>query len=105
MHLWFFAFWAIIKAYEKEKAMKNRHGDEYSFEHLGNNIYKFVMGGTSMRYCRMGGFEGQDVVDHTSLSYFDPAGGPFIGIGDKLSIGTVKHIKSSSEGFMIEVHA
>lgn len=83
--------------------MRNRHGEEYSFYPKGNNQYKFVMTGSSMKYCRMGGLEGQEGVDHSNLGFFDPAGGPFIGLGAKLPIGTVKHIKSTEDGIIIEV--
>lgn len=81
----------------------NRHSDTYWYEPEGNNQFKFVMTGSSMKYCRMGGLEGQEHVDHSNLGFFDPAGGPFIALGSKLPIGVVKHIKSTEDGLIIEV--
>lgn len=81
----------------------NRYRDTYYYEPKVDNQFLFVMTGTSMQYCRMGGLEGQEGVDHSNLGFFDPAGGPFIGLGAKLPIGTVKHIKSTEDGIIIEV--
>lgn len=39
--------------------MKNRYGDEYYFEKIGEKEYRFVMEGKSLEYGRAGGKEGQ----------------------------------------------
>jgi hypothetical protein len=83
--------------------MKNRYGDKYSFEPIGDNIYKFVMTGDSMNWCRYGGQENQDGIDYNNLGFFDPSGGPFISVGNELEIGIVKHIKSTADGIIIKV--
>jgi len=89
--------------------MKNRYGDEYHWEKISDKEYKFVMEGDSMKYCRFGGKEGQSGIDPNDLGMFDPSGGPFVGIGHQLwdeqqgTYKTVKRIRSSDEGFIVEV--
>lgn len=64
--------------------MKNRYGDEYYWEQTGDKEYRFVMEGTSMDYCRMGGKRGQENIDMNDLGMFDPSGGPFVEVGGKI---------------------
>jgi hypothetical protein len=78
--------------------MRNRHGETYSFEQVEPNIYKYV-GNTS--YCRMGAVEGQDVVDLNNLGFFDPSGGPFVGVGGMLNGHEIVKIASTQDGIFI----
>ena len=89
--------------------MKNRYGDEYHYEKIGENEYKFVMEGDSMTYCR---FEG---IDHDDLGMFDPSGGPYVAVGSKIFFDEiqsgqkgdepliVKRIRSTDDGITVEV--
>jgi hypothetical protein len=83
--------------------MKNRYGDEYHWEALGGNQYKFVMTGDSMDYFSFGGLPGQKEFDADDLGFFDPAGGPFIGVGDLFMGRKINRIRSTKEGMIIEV--
>jgi len=83
--------------------MKNRYGDEYRWEKLNDNEYKFVMEGTSMKYCRWGGKEGQRGIDPNDLGMFDPSGGPYVDIGRLIEVGTVTHIRKTDQGFIVKV--
>ena len=85
------------------KTYKNRYGDEYWFVEMKPNQYLFHMSGDSMKYCRFGGREMQERVDMNDLGFFDPSGGPFIAIGEKLPFGTVNRIQSVEEGIVITV--
>ncbi len=58
--------------------MKNRHGDEYSFQKLSENTYTIV---GDLKYWRYGGREGQQQMDMSDVGYVDPSGGPFISLG------------------------
>ena len=89
--------------------MKNRYGDEYHYEKIGENEYKFVMEGDSMTYCR---FEG---IDHDDLRMFDPSGGPYVAVGSKIFFDEiqggqkgdepliVKRIRRTDDGITVEV--
>lgn len=83
--------------------MRNRYGDEYYWEKLSDNEYKFVMEGDSMKYCRMGGKEGQEGIDPNDLRMFDPSGGPYIEIGSLVEGCVVKHIRSVDKSFVVTV--
>ena len=85
------------------KKYRNRYGDEYYYELVGENTYKFVMEGDSMKWCRFGGLENQHGVDYNDLGMFDPSGGPYVDIGSRLPIGVVKRLRSTDEGIIIEV--
>lgn len=94
--------------------MKNRYGDNYHYEKINENQYKFVMEGKSMDYCRIGGKEGQQGLDPNDLGMFDPSGGPYVAVGSKIYYDevlngrkedppiTVKRIRSTEEGFIVE---
>ena len=58
--------------------MKNRYGDQYTFEKVCDNAYTIV---GDLKYWRFGGREGQQQIDFTDLGFVDPSGGPFIGVG------------------------
>lgn len=83
--------------------MKNRYGDEYHWEKLNDNEYKFVMQGTSLDYCRYGGKEGQRGIDPNDLGMFDPSGGPYVAIGSLVEGRVVERIRSTDEGFIVKV--
>jgi len=95
--------------------MKNRYGDEYHYEKISDNQYKFVMEGDSMKYCRFGGKEGQEGIDMNDLGMFDPSGGPYVAVGSKVYFDEiqgghkgdepliVERISSTDEGFIVEV--
>lgn len=83
--------------------MRNRYGDEYHWEKLNENEYRFVMTGKSLEYGRVGGKEGQDGIDMSDLGFFDPSGGPFIGIGSIVEDKTVSHIHHDGEYYIVSV--
>ena len=83
--------------------MKNRYGDEYHWEQISDNEYKFVMQGTSMDYCRYGGKDGQEGIDLNDLGMFDPSGGPYVAIGSLVEGRVVEHIRSAEETFIVKV--
>jgi len=71
--------------------MRNRHGTEYWFEKVSDKKYRFHMDPESkLHFMRMGGREGQDELDMDDLGFFDPVGGPFISVGDKLYWSDIK---------------
>jgi hypothetical protein len=95
--------------------MKNRYGDEYHYEKISENQYKFVMEGDSIKYCRFGGKDGQEGIDMNDLGMFDPSGGPYVAVGSKVYFDEiqggqkgdepliVERIRSTDEGFIVEV--
>jgi len=95
--------------------MKNRYGDEYHYEKIGENEYKFVMEGTSLDHCRFAGKVGQEGIDQDDLGMFDPSGGPFVAIGSKIFYNEIQggqkgneplivtRIRSTDDGIFVEV--
>jgi len=94
--------------------MKNGYGDEYYYEQIGENEYRFVMEGKSLEYGRVGGKEGQNEIDMNDLGFFDPSGGPFVGIGSSIYYDEIKgaekqpplkvaHIRSDGDSYVVEV--
>lgn len=83
--------------------MKNRYGDEYHWEKISDNEYKFVMEGDSMKYHRYGGKDGQESIDPNDLGMFDPSGGPYVAIGSLVEGRVVEHIRSAEETFIVRV--
>lgn len=61
--------------------MRNRYGDQYTFEKVSENIYTIV---GDLKYWRYGGREGQEQMDFSDLGFVDPSGGPFISLGYKI---------------------
>jgi len=82
--------------------MKNRYGNEYHFEKIGDNEYT-IKGDLS--YWRFGGREGVEGVDMNNLGYVDPSGGPFISHGYEIEGRKVTNIASNSEGIFFTVEA
>ena len=94
--------------------MKNRYGDEYYWEQIGDKEYRFVMEGTSMNYCRIGGKEGQEGVDPNDLGMFDGSGGPYVAVGGGIFwdeiLGAeeqppliINHIRYDGNNFIVKV--
>lgn len=69
--------------------MKNRYGDEYSFNKVSENIYTIV---GDLKYWRYGGREGQAQMDFSDLGFVDPSGGPFIEVGMSIEGRKIKKI-------------
>lgn len=80
--------------------MKNRYGDEYSFELIGENTYKFV---GNPKFARYGGKDYAESIDMNDLGFFDPEGGPFISEGFKIDKKPVKRIFIENETICFEV--
>jgi hypothetical protein len=80
--------------------MKNRYGNEYSFEKVAENTYKIV---GELSYWRFGGKEGQNQMDFTDLGFVDPSGGPFISPGYVIEGRKVIRISSKDEDIFFEV--
>jgi hypothetical protein len=64
--------------------MKNRHGIEYSFVKVGDNLYRFDMAEEGMEYMRIGGKDNQPGIDYNDLGMFDPSGGPYVAVGERI---------------------
>lgn len=80
--------------------MRNRYGDEYSFNKVDENTYTIV---GDLKYWRYGGKEGQSEMDFSDLGFVDPSGGPFIDIGYPIEGRFVKRIRSLDESIFFEV--
>jgi hypothetical protein len=72
--------------------MKNRYGDEYSFEKVNENTFTIV---GDLKYWRFGGREGQERMDMTNLGFVDPSGGPFIEVGMSIGGRKIKNISAA----------
>jgi hypothetical protein len=83
--------------------IKNRYGDEWCWEKQENNIYKFIMTGTSMEFCRYGGIEGVSGIDKQNLGMFDPSGGPYISLGQMLEGKEIVRLRHTDGSFYAEV--
>ena len=80
--------------------MKNRYGDEYSFEKVSEGVYTIV---GDLKYWRYGGREGQEQMDFTDLGFVDPSGGPFIELGMKIEGRKIQRIRAEGEQILFEV--
>lgn len=80
--------------------MKNRYGDEYSFEKISDNVYTIV---GDLKYWRFGGKEGQSGIDDNDLGFADPSGGPFIAPGYKIEGRSVTRISLVGAQLQFEV--
>ncbi len=74
--------------------MKNRQGDEYSFEKVGDNTYTIV---GELRGWRFGGREGQVNLDLGDLGFVDPSGGPFISVGSVIESRRIIRISAPGD--------
>jgi hypothetical protein len=80
--------------------MKNRHGDEYTFEKVNENTYTIV---GDLKYWRYGGREGQAQMDFSDLGFVDPSGGPFIQVGTSIEDRKINRIRFVGEKLFFEV--
>ena len=80
--------------------MKNRYGDEYSFELVSEGVYTIV---GDLKYWRYGGREGQERMDFTDLGFVDPSGGPFIQLGMSIEGRKINRIRAEGEQILFEV--
>lgn len=80
--------------------MKNRHGNEYEFVKVNDNIYT-IKG--ELEHWRFGGKEGESFLNTNDLGFVDPSGGPFISIGYEIEGRKVKRISNEQGGIMFEV--
>lgn len=80
--------------------MKNRYGDEYSFEKVDENTYTIV---GDLKYWRYGGQDGQERIDYNNLGFVDPSGGPFISVGYSIEGRKVTCISMVGEKIHFEV--
>ena len=74
--------------------MKNRYGDEYTFEKIDDNTYTI---NGDLKYWRFGGKEGQSDIDQNDLGFVDPSGGPFIAVGSKIEGRTITRISAKTD--------
>jgi len=80
--------------------MKNRYGDEYSFDAVDANTYTIV---GELEYWRYGGREGQERMDFTDLGFVDPSGGPFIELGMKIEGRKIVNISAVEDNIYFKV--
>jgi len=78
--------------------MKNRYGDDYDFELVGENTYKII---GNLKYWRFG--SRGDTMDLSDLGFVDPSGGPFIEPGYNVKGQRVSRIYSNDYGIFLEV--
>ena len=74
--------------------MRNRYGDEYTFESVNENTYT-IKG--DLKYWRFGGREGQEQMDLSDLGFVDPSGGPFIEVGMKIEGREIVNISAADD--------
>lgn len=82
------------------KKYRNRYGNEYWFEQVGEDTY--VIRG-ELKYWRCGGKEGQSGIDNNDLGFVDPSGGPFIAEGYMIEGRKVQTISSMGDEFHFKV--
>lgn len=80
--------------------MRNRYGNEYSFQSVTENTYTII---GDLQYWRYGGLEGQDRLDYSNLGFVDPSGGPFIGLGYKIEGRKVVRIRVDGDTIYFDV--
>ena len=78
--------------YKSNTKYTNRYGDKYWWEKLEDTMYQFHM--PDMKWSR-GGYD-----DKGKTVWFDPSGGPFISVGDKVD---GKEIVSIGPNMIVEV--
>jgi len=82
--------------------MRNRDGVEYDFEKVAHNQYTIV---GELKHWRLGGLPGQSEIDVTDLGFVDPAGGPFIAIGQCIRGKKIVKIREHNNSFIFEVES
>ena len=80
--------------------MRNRYGNEYTFEKVDENTYTIV---GELSYWCYGGREGQPEMDFSDLGFVDPSGGPFISVGYVIEGRKVNRIRAVGEQLFFEV--
>lgn len=80
--------------------MRNRYGNEYWFEPVGENTYRIA---GQLDYWRFGGNEGEESVDMNNLGFADPSGGPFIARGYQVEGRVVVRIRSVDNQVLLDV--
>lgn len=80
--------------------MKNRYGDEYTFEKVDEKTYTIV---GELKYWRYGGREGQEQMDLGDLGFVDPSGGPYIALGMNIEGRKVNRIRAVGEQLFFEI--
>lgn len=80
--------------------MKNRYGNEYWFEPVGENKFRIC---GDLNYWRYGGKEGEPGVNYNDLGFVDPSGGPFITAGYGIDGRKVVNIAVVDENIVFTV--
>lgn len=88
--------------FESNKLYTNRYKDKYCWEELDGR-YVFRMTGDWTKYCRMGGKEDEEGLDFNDLGMFDPSGGPYVSLGDKIDGKFIAKISQFEDTFVVEV--
>lgn len=76
---------------------KNRYDSTWVWKPINETSYLFDMAEKDMLWCRMG--QTQDGFIH----FFDPSGGPYIGIGGTIDGKPITRIIPTKEGYVAEV--
>jgi hypothetical protein len=74
--------------------MRNRYGDEYTFERVDENTFTIT---GNLKYWRFGGREGQQQMDMSNIGFVDPSGGPFIEVGMKIEGREIVNISADGD--------
>lgn len=80
--------------------MRNRHGIEYTFKKVDENLYTIE---GDLKYWRYGGQEGEETINYGNLGFVDPSGGPFITAGYLIENRKVVRISAVGEKIYFEV--
>jgi hypothetical protein len=80
--------------FKSDTEYTNRYNDNYKWVVENETTYRFEMAGDSMNYCRFGG---REVVE-----YFDPSGGPFVGLGMEIDGKPITRLYSTKSGMCAE---
>lgn len=76
------------------KKLKNRYGEEYHFEKVGEYTYTIV---GDFQYWRIS--RGED----GSIDFVDPSGGPYIAVGDHIESGKIYKIREEDGKVLFDV--
>jgi len=88
--------------FKSDTMYTNRYSDNYMWEAVDDNVYKFVMDEKAIKFCRYGGKEGDTEVDRTDLGMFDPSGGPYVCLGMKIDGKPITRLSTTEDGFRAE---